>query len=976
MRSKIVVLLLAVSIALQAGATDRTRTFREAVNLFEHGLYERARTLFMTLGDDPVAEGYAVLCAGRTASPGFFNLLEEYDRKYPGSSFHHDLHYQAALNRFDNLEYAQAASEFARVDRSKLWKSEQSQYVFKYGYSEFELGDYPEAKTLFKTLETMPVCDYTPAARYALGVMYYEEQDFDEALKWFEFSVSDPRFEELSKFYMVDCHFMNRDYKYVTIEGVKLYDNIPHSRQIHLSRIISESFLVLGDKESALEYYSRDAEEREKKSDSDFFYAGSLMYFAQNYEAAIENYTRMRNRSDSLGQIASYQLANSYIKVHDKVSALRAFEDAAIPSYDQDIKEDAFFNQAKLAFDLNADGSLFEKYLQKYSTTRKGDQIYSYMALSRLVNRDYAGSIEAYDKIASPTPEQDRNYLKANYLRASQLISAGAYADALPYLKSATLGLSQHDPFGQLSRYWTAECKYRTGDYRGAQTEYTNLYNISALDNKAEGRMLPYNIAYSAFMDGNYQTAAKWFDRYIGSATYGLKQDALDRRGDCDFALHDFDAAIESYGAAVQASKSVNHIYPYYRQAICYGLVDNRKMKAETLEKVLKANPGAALYSQAVYELGRTYLDLKKNDRAIDIFNLLLENSKDINYQAKALIGQGMANLNLSRSDEALRCYKRVVSDMPQTEDAQNALLAIESIYQGMNDTAGYLKYLDESGLNSTKSDEDREKLYFTAAEQNYLAENYADAEKSLLKYIGDYPDGIFCGAAWFYLGECYRQEGDKEAAVQAYGKSIGLVKQDSFKENALLYFASLSESLEHFTEAYQAYAQLESVTRFDENRQKAEAGRVRCAYGARDYAKAVEDASAAAASDENVYYKAKSLLALSRRDEAMAELGKLAGKPSTEWGAEANYLLIQDAFNRGRFQEVSDKVYDFAPKASGQDYWLARAFIVLGDSFAEQGNPKQARTTYESILDGYVPATQTDDIRAIVEERISRLDK
>ena len=85
--------------------------------------------------------------------------------------------------------------------------------------------------------------------------------------------------------------------------------------------------------------------------------------------------------------------------------------------------------------------------------------------------------------------------------------------------------------------------------------------------------------------------------------------------------------------------------------------------------------------------------------------------------------------------------------------------------------------------------------------------------------------------------------------------------------------------------------------------------------------------------------------------------------------------MLIQDAYDQGRYEEVEKKVYSFADAAGDQSYWLAKAFIVLGDSFAERDNYEQAKATFESILNGYQPAAGTaDDVLDNVRMRLGKL--
>ena len=126
----------------------------------------------------------------------------------------------------------------------------------------------------------------------------------------------------------------------------------------------------------------------------------------------------------------------------------------------------------------------------------------------------------------------------------------------------------------------------------------------------------------------------------------------------------------------------------------------------------------------------------------------------------------------------------------------------------------------------------------------------------------------------------------------------------------------------------------------------------------------------------EAKYVKAKSYLASSRREAAMEILKGLAENMNTDYGAEAAYLLIVDSYDRGEFTDVENKVYDFADSGSGQTYWLAKSFIVLGDSFVERGELRQARATFESVKEGYSSEASDDDVLSGIELRLKKLEE
>ena len=118
----------------------------------------------------------------------------------------------------------------------------------------------------------------------------------------------------------------------------------------------------------------------------------------------------------------------------------------------------------------------------------------------------------------------------------------------------------------------------------------------------------------------------------------------------------------------------------------------------------------------------------------------------------------------------------------------------------------------------------------------------------------------------------------------------------------------------------------------------------------------------------------AKSYLAVSRRDEAFVILKRLAEDMASPYGAEAAFMIILDSFDKGDFEDVETKVYAFSDSGSGQTYWLAKSFIVLGDSFAERDELTQAKATFESVRDGY-SASADDDIQDSVRMRLEKLE-
>ena len=972
---------------MMPSAAQESKHFREALRLYDYGMYSRSRLYFEELNDkvqssDP--EGYAVLCDVRQRVPGYHRVMTVFIEKNPQSYVIPAIRYAHALNLFDAQDYKSAGEALNEVKYKHLSRSQRVEFIFKKSYCAMETGDLQDALKGFKEVEALPMSDYTAPSRYAIGFINYGLKNFKEAIAWFEKSSKDARFAEQSAYYLMECRFMLGDHKYVTEHGEEMYAKAPQERRPQLSRIISESWLVLGDADKARKYMDLNLIEGGQASGrADWFYRGSVLYAVKEYAGAIDNFCMMGERRDSIGQIASYQLGYSYIQMKNKVAALNAFRDASALRYNADVAEDAYFNYAKLAFDLNNDSSVFYDYLKKYSDRGKGERIYSYIAVAALQNRDYAGALGAYDKIDYLDGDMRYNYMKANYLRAEQLIDRGSYRKAIPCLKAAAYYSDRSSRFNQLARFWLAESYYRNDQYAMSREGFTDLYNTSALYGMPESGLLAYNIAYCYYKEGNYAAARKWFGEYLAEKSVKYRKDALERKGDCHFIEKDYKGACAAYDLVLRDYFDVNDIYPYYQSALSCGLAKNVDRKISLLSNVLEASPESEFYPEAMYELGRSYAVNEEDGNAFRCFNMIAEHVKDSTFVAKAYIEMGSISRNQSQFNEALAYYKTVVEKMPLSGYAEDALIAIESIYQTRNEPEEYLAYIETIGKGATKTADEKEIMIFNAAEQIFLSENYNKALVSLQSYLDKYPDGKFGYKADFYMAESYKSLGKMEQACDSYRKVIS-DGEGSFVELSMLNFASISYKLERWEDAYGGYSSLYSTAQLENNTFTALTGMMRSAYMGHDWINAIANAERLmddGRSDDQIrleadYVRAKSYLATSRRETAYDILGRIARDLSHPYGAEAAYLIILDCYDRGDFTSVENKVYEFADSGSSHNYWLAKSFVVLGDSFVERGDLKQAEATFESILEGYTPQGNDDDVVESVNLRLVKLQE
>ena len=972
---RFIIAAAAALVSLLAQAQDLSR----AKELYAAGMYSEAMASLDGIRGE-MADGYRALCALSMNSENAERLASSFLGLYPECILAPHVRFLWGLNLFDHERYEDAVRQFNAITAKDIYAASAPEYHYKLGYSTFGVGEWERAKAIFKRLRKMPESDYTAPAFYAIGYINYAQGNFREASDWFAMAAKDIRFRDLANYYVLECRFNEKDYNYVVRYGEDLFDKVPGDRQPHMARIMSESYLILGNADKARTYYVENLRGKAARTRADYFYAGEVLYMVEDWQGSVDNFMQMGERKDSIGQIASYQLGYASIKTRNKVAAMEAFKEASELDYSSEIKEDAFYNYAKLAFDLGGDTAPFMEYLRLYDARSKGDRIYSYMALAALKNHDWEGAVDAYDRIENLEPRMQNNYMKAYFLRAMELMEAGSWRAAVPHLRAAAYYSHRRDGFNQLARYYLAEAYFRDGKYADARAILKDLYNLSALPKSLEGDLISYHLAYTYFKEGDYDNAIRWFDNYIALDKITLGSDAETRIGDCYFYSGNYEIAVIAYERQMANYPNPENLYSAYRAGLAAGLLGDESRKIEFLENVKSAKPTNPYYGESMLELGRAYMAVGDNEDAERTFRTLRKNTTDPTLDARALLELGTIARTKGDGDEAIDCYKKVVQLKGQfTEDA---LLAIESIYRTREDPEAYIAYVNSLGSLANRSDAQKEDVYFSSAEQLYLKGEWQKALSTLGAYLDTYPQAVNFAKAHFYLAESYRNLGNNQASADEYLIALNRGLSDALTESATLSYARVNYALGDYAKAFGSYRKLSEIARFDDNVRVARIGLMRSAFHARQWEDALSCAESVSAlsgigeelSREALYVRAKSLMSTSRRDEALDQLQVLAQKPATAEGAEAVYLIIQDQYDRAEFEGIQDKVYAFADKAGDQSYWLAKAFIVLGDTFAEQGNLAQARATFESIKSGYEPTGNADDVLDQVEQRLRKL--
>ena len=960
-------------------------------SLYNQGYYTLARDQFIELErnytlsqslEKAHAAGYILLCNIALRCHGVEEEIEDYIEKYPTSLLIRPIFYQQAKLFFEAEQYDRALYYFLQCHHNRFSAEERSELAFKTGYSAFQTGDFEVAQQYFSRVLKEKIRSYDIPAIYYVAYISYLNKDFDEAIAGFSQTLNDPRFAQVSPYYLLQSKFLLRQYDQVVLEGEALYRRSTGKEQSAIARILAEAFYALNRPKEALPYFEAYSNGTLELSRQDHYLAGVIHYALQNYPQALHSFETTALVQDSLGQNALYYLGETSIRTKNKLAALNAFRLASSLSYDAAIEEDAFFNYAKLSFDLNGNIGTFNTYMERYPNTHKSNEIQSYIADAYLLNKDYRSALTALQAIKNPQKPTLEKVQRASFLRAMQLFEAGSYREAEQLFNYAIDAESQLYGVRLLAAYWKAECLYRSSRYLDAINQWNRFLGLASSSlATAERTTVPYNIAYAWFQLEDYRQAAQFFQNYTSRGnqhTLTYFSDAQCRLGDCAFLERKYQQAIEYYSFAI-GSNGLPTDYSLYQTALAQGLLFKPSQKIASLHQLIHTYPDSHLQPAASFELGRTYLQTGDYLTAETIFENLISRIDTTLYYTKALVELGLIQVNLKRPDRAMTYYKRVLEDFPESPEADNALAGIENIYQELNDAKGYFDYMAQLGRESEKSADEQEQMLFEAGERLFLSGAYSEALNSFYDLLKQYPDGAKNAQAHFYVAECLLQSGKEEGAADAYLAAMRN-SSGSLAEQATLQYARISYRLQKYEEARKAYETLSEISLLENNKIEAEVGKTRSYYQEQRFEQAALQARKSLqisglqsyVVQELRYIEAKSLQKLGQREVAMTLFQQLAHECYSPIGAESTYILIQDSYHSGNFEQAEEQIYALSDSDSPQHYWIALSFIILGDIYTDREEYEQALATYQSLLDEYAPDIP-DNIHDIVRIQIQK---
>ena len=929
----------------------------KAKNLFYNGKYSASQSILNQLSfnnSDSEIMYLNAKCSKELFLTDAISLYQQLNEVFPYNEFKEEVNKDLALIYYREKKYDKAISSFLKINDLS------NEELFKLAYAHFSVDSFEEAKLCFSKIMSTDI-KFSPPSRYYYAYIQYKGGFYKSALESFKKLLNDEKFGEIVPYYICQIYFHQREYVPLIAFAKPLSENVISSRKSEINRLLAEAYYRTGNFTDAINHFESFIAEERMKSSLVYFLLGHSYFKLADYENAVSNLQYVSNAADSVMQYASYYLGASYLELEHYNYALQAFKKSASYEYNRKLKEDAFFNYAKLSYQLQLpfDNTLqtLSAYLETFNHPFHAKKIKTLMVLILQATSQYSEAYTVLKEVVLPNFSQKKALQQLAFFLGVQEFNQRSFKSAITYFTYAN-EYPINDTYSYLSNYWMADCHFQLCDYVKAIDLYNGL-SLSSNEHLADyDNLKKYNLAYAYFQTQDYLNSVKWFRSYEKVASDSMKiNDAYLRIADGYFMSSDFSLSAKYYNKAV-VSNLFDTDYALYQNSVSFGLIGKDASKLKLLKQIIADFPSSSYYDNSLYDLARYYKNISNYDLANKYYNDLILSSKDEGLIAEAYLSKGMIYFNSGSVEAAINEFLFVVNNYQHTKYFKEALSGLQSAYSSLAKIEAYLEVIESlPEISITKAEQDS--LTFNAAFIKFSEMDYEVAKNAFEKYLQRFESGIFTNDAIYYNAISSLKIGDTISAVLNYEKVVDS-SIPSYQEKALIFLARISYSSRDYEKSNVYYTKLLDFSSSNSIKREVII-RLMTGNEYTDKTIALKFAKLVIELDKTDSWLLSKAYVIIARDEF--ESGNYAKSKSTfetasklsfyDEGAEAKYYLAYLTYLDEDLVSAEKLIFALAENYSN-DHFIAKAFILLSDIYVEQDNLFQSKATLESIIENH----------------------
>lgn len=420
--------------------------------------------------------------------------------------------------------------------------------------------------------------------------------------------------------------------------------------------------------------------------------------------------------------------------------------------------------------------------------------------------------------------------------------------------------------------------------------------------------------------------------------------------------------------------------YATFQKAMIAG-INSSNEKIGLMNTLIRKFPSSPLVADANMEIAATYMADERFRDAIPYLNNIIKANGYASLKPQAYLKLGIANYNLNNSNEAIAQFKQLIDNYPDAPEADVALENLRTIYIEQGRPTEYADAARQAGKPLTVSAEDS--LTFAAAQIQY-ENGSANALNSIEQYLKRFPSGTYAINAHFYAGEIYQTRKDWPMALDHF-RAVAERSPNEFAERAVLGAARINFfELKNYDQAEKYFTLLKQLSASQEIRLEAMRGLLRSQYQLKKWSEAVENAKelvalkGSSADDKALANMAigKSAQMKGEYDVAISSFKAVVAVNKAALAAEARYEIANSWLALSRLSDAEKAAFEVINKSGSYDFWVTKAYILLGDVYFKQKDYFNAKATFQSIVDNSLNAELKAEAQRKLDEVVAEESK
>jgi len=968
---------------------DKYKNYRDGLDLYDKDAFGAAQKKFEETinsiddSQDEIqidAEYLHAVCALELFHKNAQFLLSEFAIKHPDSPKTKKIFNLLGNDFYRKKRFKSAIEWYEKVDKYDLTEDEKTEYFFKLGYCYFNRDEFAKAKQVFYEIKDRKESDYYAPTQYYYSHLSYQDGKYQTALEGFNNIKDNPGFAPIVPYYISQILFKQEKYKEVIAYIPTALSGDGIKREAEIKGILGSSYFKSKQYKEAIPYLQEYFSKTAKKSIDDYYQLGYSYYKKEEYKKAIKYLGRVAAKKTERAQVCNFILAECYIKSDKKQFAKAAFKRAYELDFDKRLREDALFGYAKTTYELSYNPydeatEIFHKFLDEYPTSTKKEEVYEYLLDVYTTTKNYKAALNSINKIADKNYKIKEAHQKLSYNRATELYYKHDYKQAIKYYKDVTI-YPVNTKLTSKSKFWVAEANYKQRKYKEAIAGYESFKSLPGAVNSPLAKLVEYNVGYAYFEQKDYTKSITAFRNYIKSSTdLAKKSDANLRLGDSYFLLKNDDEAVKYYQNAIDLDQR-NVDYALYQKSVSSGYNKDYDRKERLLNLLLIKYPRSKYSTNTAFELANNYRIQNKNVKALALYETIVTSQEGTYQERKSRLQIGGIHLRDKNFNLAEISFVDLVKKYPKSQEGEAAINELEKSYLAQNKIAQFPDLLTSLGIKYSQSKLDSTLWY--PANQAYLSGDCNNAKSGFNAYLEKIENPKNYVPAHFFIAECNYLEKEYETALFNYNKVIE--KNEKHMVEALFHAANINYRLKENEKANALYSQLELINTDELKIPVMNRGLMLTHYKMNSYAKAstyaekvlMDEQLSNGQKEEALMINANSNYELGNNAKAETVYKKVVNLSTDIDKAEAGYKLCEITYKAGEYKQAEAEIFSYLKQKPSYDYWLAKGYILLADSYVKLEDNFQAKATLQSVIDYY--KNNDDAIKTIAQSKLDAI--